>query len=101
MKNEALQKELRDLLQDRFTTSDSVLVNFAKGEDAYDPVKSGAVIFPNSNEELSQVFLLYHSLSLLLLSHKHALISKKIFCLTNTILAKMKNTRSEHSICFS
>ena len=47
-----------DLLQDRFTTSDSVLVNFAKGEDAYDRVKSEAVVFPNSNEELSEVLKL-------------------------------------------
>ena len=47
-----------DLLQDRFTTSDSVLVNFAKGEDAYDPVNSEAVVFPNSNEELSEVLKL-------------------------------------------
>lgn len=47
-----------DLLQDRFTTSESVLVNFAKGEDAYDPVKSEAVVFPNSNEELSEVLKL-------------------------------------------
>lgn len=47
-----------DLLQDRFTTSESVLINFAKGEDAYDPVKSEAVVFPNSNEELSEVLKL-------------------------------------------
>ena len=53
-----MQKKLLDLLQDRFTTSDSVLVNFAKGEDAYDPVKSEAVVFPNSNEELSEVLKL-------------------------------------------
>ena len=58
MKNSVLQKKLMDLLQDRFTTSDSVLVNFAKGEDAYDPVKSEAVVFPNSNEELSEVLKL-------------------------------------------
>ena len=58
MKNSLLQKKLMDLLQDRFTTSDSVLVNFAKGEDAYDPVKSEAVVFPNSNEELSEVLKL-------------------------------------------
>ena len=58
MKNSVLQKKLMDLLQDRFTTSDSVLVNFAKGEDAYDPVKSEAVVFPNSNEEISEVLKL-------------------------------------------
>ena len=50
MKNIVLQKKLIDLLQDRFTTSDSVLVNFAKGEDAYDPIKPEAVVFPNSNK---------------------------------------------------
>ncbi len=58
MKNIVLQKKLIDLLQDRFTTSDSVLVNFAKGEDAYDPIKPEAVVFPNSNEELSQILKL-------------------------------------------
>ena len=58
MKNSVLQKKLMDSLQDRFTTSDSVLINFAKGEDAYDPVKSEAVVFPNSNEELSEVLKL-------------------------------------------
>ena len=38
MNNTVLQKELIDLLDDRFTTSESVLVNFSKGEDAYDPI---------------------------------------------------------------
>ena len=55
MKNEALQKELKDLLQDRFVTSDSVLNNFSKGEDAYDPVKPQAVVFPKTNEEVSSI----------------------------------------------
>ena len=55
MKNAVLQKELTDLLNDRFTTSESVLINFSKGEDAYDPVNPQAVVFPNSNEELSKV----------------------------------------------
>ena len=55
MKNEALQKELKDLLQDRFVTSDSVLNNFSKGEDAYDPVKPQAVVFPKTNEEAKKL----------------------------------------------
>ena len=55
MKNEALQKELKDLLQDRFVTTDSVLNNFSKGEDAYDPVKPQAVVFPINNEEVSLI----------------------------------------------
>ena len=58
MKNEALQKELKDLLQDRFVTSDSVLNNFSKGEDAYDPVKPQAVVFPKTNEEVSLILKL-------------------------------------------
>ncbi len=58
MKNNVLQKELKDLLQDRFTTSESVLVNFSKGEDVYDPIKPRAVVFPNSNEELSKILKL-------------------------------------------
>ncbi len=58
MKNKVLQKELIDLLKDRFTTSESVLVNFSKGEDAYDPIKPQAVVFPHSNEELSKILKL-------------------------------------------
>ena len=58
MKNKVLQKELIDLLEDRFTTSESVLVNFSKGEDAYDPIKPQAVVFPDSNEELSKILQL-------------------------------------------
>ena len=55
MKNEALQKELKNLLQDRLVTTDSVLNNFSKGEDAYDPVKPQAVVFPINNEEVSLI----------------------------------------------
>ena len=58
MKNNLLQKELIDLLKDRFTPSESVLVNFSKGEDAYDPIKPQAVVFPHSNEELSKILQL-------------------------------------------
>ena len=58
MKNNLLQKELIDLLEDRFTTSESVLVNFSKGEDAYDPITPQAVVFPDSNEELSKILQL-------------------------------------------
>ena len=49
MKNKTLQTELVNLLSDRYSESESVLLNFAKGEDAYDPVNPQAVLFPNSN----------------------------------------------------
>jgi D-lactate dehydrogenase (cytochrome) len=58
MKNKVLQKELIELLKDNFTTSESVLVNFSKGEDAYDPIKPQAVVFPHSNEDLSKILKL-------------------------------------------
>ena len=58
MKNDALQKKLIELLGDRLTTSESVLVNFSKGEDAYDPISPQAVVFPKSNKELSDVLKL-------------------------------------------
>ena len=58
MKNKVLQKELIDLLENRFSASESVLVNFSKGEDAYDPIKPQAVVFPHSNEELSKILQL-------------------------------------------
>ncbi len=58
MKNQVLQKKLIDLLSDRFTTSDSILINFSKGEDAYDPIKPEAVVFPKTNKEVSEILKL-------------------------------------------
>ena len=58
MKNNILQKELVSLLGDRITTSNSVLNNYARGEDMYDPILSQAVVFPNSNEEISHILKL-------------------------------------------
>ena len=66
MKNKVLQKELINLLEDRFTTSESVLTNFSKGEDAYDPIKPQAVVFPDSNEELSKYYNFVMLMELLL-----------------------------------
>ena len=55
MKNNILQKKLEDLLRDRFSISESTRANYARGEDAFDPVLSQAVVFPNTNEEVSQI----------------------------------------------
>jgi len=55
MKNELLQKELIALLGDRFSISESIRANHARGEDAYDPILSQAVVFPNSNKEISDI----------------------------------------------
>ena len=58
MKNDILQKELSSLLNDRFSLSESTRANYARGEDAYDPVLSQAVVFPNTNEEISKIIKL-------------------------------------------
>ena len=58
MKNNLLQKKLLDLLQDRFTTAESILNNFSKGEDVYDPIKPQAVVFPKNNVEVSSILKL-------------------------------------------
>jgi D-lactate dehydrogenase (cytochrome) len=55
MKNNLLQKELIAILEDRFSSSESTRLNYSHGEDVFDPVLSQAVVFPNSNEEISQI----------------------------------------------
>jgi len=55
MKNNLLQKELSNFLKDRFSISKSTRANYARGEDAFEPVLSQAVVFPNSNEEVSKI----------------------------------------------
>ena len=55
MKNNLLQKELVTILGNRFSTSESIRLNYSHGEDVFDPVLSQAIVFPNSNEEISQI----------------------------------------------
>ena len=55
MKNNILQKELITILGDRFSISESTRLNYSHGEDVFDPVLSQAIVFPNSNEEISQI----------------------------------------------
>ena len=58
MKNTILQKELVSILGDRFITNESTRLNYSRGEDIFDPILSQAVIFPNTNEELSKILKL-------------------------------------------
>ncbi len=50
-----LLDDLKDLLQERISFSESVRNNHAKGEDTYDPILPKAVLFPKDNEELSKI----------------------------------------------
>ena len=56
--NEQIQAELKNLLNGRFTTSESTRANYARGEDTYDPILSKAVVFPETNEEVSKILSL-------------------------------------------
>ena len=55
MKNIILQKELQSILGARLTTSESTRLNYSRGEDIFDPVLSQAVVFPNTNLEVSKI----------------------------------------------
>ena len=55
METAKLQKELQSLLGDRFSTLDSKNSKYARGEDIFDPIIPQAVVFPNSNEEVSSI----------------------------------------------
>ena len=56
--NEIVQTELKKIFNGRFSTSESTRSNYARGEDTYDPVLSKAVVFPETNEEVSQLLKL-------------------------------------------
>ena len=56
--NDNVQAELKKIFNGRFSTSESTRANYARGEDTYDPVLSKAVVFPETNEEVSKVLKL-------------------------------------------
>ncbi len=56
--NEQVQAEFKKIFNGRFSTSQSTRANYARGEDTYDPVLSKAVVFPETNEEVSKVLRL-------------------------------------------
>ena len=51
----SIETELKSIFKDRFSTSTSTRFNYSRGEDTYDPVPSQAVIFPETNEEVSTI----------------------------------------------
>ena len=56
--NEQIKEEFKRIFNGRFSTSESTRANYARGEDTYDPVLSKAVVFPETNEEVSKVLSL-------------------------------------------
>ena len=55
MKNLDLQNDLKKLLGDRCSFSEALRLNYARGEDVFEPVLSQAVVFPETNEEISSI----------------------------------------------
>ncbi len=53
--NQQVETELKNLLNSRYSTSESARGNYARGEDTYDPILSKAVVFPETNEEVSKI----------------------------------------------
>ena len=56
--NKQIQEELKNIFNERFSTSESTRGNYARGEDTYEPVLSKAVVFPETNEEVSKILKL-------------------------------------------
>ena len=56
--NDQVQAELKKIFNGRFSTSESTRANYARGEDTYDPILSKAVVFPETNEEVSKILIL-------------------------------------------
>ena len=56
--NEQVQLKLKKIFNGRFSTSVSTRTNYSRGEDTYDPVLSQAVVFPETNEEVSKILKL-------------------------------------------
>ncbi|MFL2630974.1 MAG: FAD-binding oxidoreductase [Thermodesulfobacteriota bacterium] len=56
--NKDFLDEIHLILSDRFSLSESVRSNYAKGEDIFDPILSFGVAFPNSTEEVAEIIKL-------------------------------------------
>ena len=56
--NEQVENELKKIFNGRFSKSESTRANYARGEDTYDPVLSQAVVFPETNDEVSKILKL-------------------------------------------
>ena len=56
--NDTLKQKLTEILNDRISFSEGTRANYARGEDAYEPVLSKAVVFPENNEEVSKILKL-------------------------------------------
>ena len=76
--NEQVQAELKKIFNGRFSTSESTRANYARGEDTYEPVLSKAVVFPETNEEVSKVLKLCNEIKFQLFLLEQELLWKEM-----------------------
>ena len=58
MKINKFENELRSLLSDRFSVTEGIRANYARGEDIFEPVLPMGVVFPKTtDEEFEQIFM--------------------------------------------
>ena len=55
METNILEKNLSSIVGERYSTTESSRSNYSRGEDVYDPILPQAVVFPNNNEEISNI----------------------------------------------
>ncbi len=56
--NDQVQTELKKIYDSRYSISESTRATYSRGEDTYDPILSQAVVFPETNEEVSKTLSL-------------------------------------------
>jgi len=55
MKINKFENELRSLLSDRFSVTEGIRANYARGEDIFEPVLPMGVVFPETTKEISDI----------------------------------------------
>ena len=53
MTSETVNNYFKSLLAERYSISESTRINYARGEDVFEPVLPLGVAFPNTTEEVS------------------------------------------------
>ena len=64
MSLETFNIELTSLLKDRYSVSESTRINYARGEDIFDPVLPLGVAFPKTDEEISKIIRICNNYSI-------------------------------------
>jgi len=64
MNTTIFQNELNSLLADRFSVTEAIRANYARGEDIFDPVLPLGIAFPKTTEEISEIVKICNTYSI-------------------------------------